>query len=464
LDLIGFYAQRFGKIGLTLLGSRNASAAYDPAKIGLTAIPKVRRYTINPRLFLFGKRSELNIGMSYVTEDRLGGSVSYIRNGTPEYFEQNNTDRVTVQAGWDYKLDQRNRIQLKNSFTRFDRDIRIPTYRFQAAQQSSYSELNWSNTGKKSQWVGGFNLLTDKLSQALGSPTPLNYQFITCGVFVQNTFTVSQKWTIESGLRADYVKEFGWELLPRVSLLFKPNESITSRFGGGYGYKTPTVFTEETERSHYSGVLPIQTFSIQNERSRGLNWDINYKAHIGGLGLTLNQMFFYTRLNNPLVLGPTTSGVGAFINAKGHLDTRGMETNLRFTYRDFKLFVGYTYTGANTHYNGITQVLPLTPKHRLNNVLFYEVEDKWKLGLEAYYFSRQQLNDGQRGKSYWIAGFMAERIWEKFSLFVNFENFPDTRQTRFDTIFNGTRENPVFRDIYAPVEGFVVNGGLKLKL
>ena len=51
LDLSGFYAQRFGKIGLTLLGSRNASAAYDPAKIGLTAIPKVRRYTIHPRLF-----------------------------------------------------------------------------------------------------------------------------------------------------------------------------------------------------------------------------------------------------------------------------------------------------------------------------------------------------------------------------------------------------------------------------
>jgi iron complex outermembrane receptor protein len=247
-------------------------------------------------------------------------------------------------------------------------------------------------------------------------------------------------------------------------LLFKPNVSITSRLGGGYGYKTPTVFTEETERNHYSGVLPIQTFTVQNERSRGLNWDVNYKTQLGPVGLSLNHMFFYTRLNDPLVLGPTTSGIGAFINANGYLDTRGMETNLRLTYSDFKLFVGYTYTDANTYYDGIKQVLPLTPRHRLNNVLFYEVEDKWKVGLEAYYFSRQQLNDGLWGKSYWIAGLMAERLWERFSLFVNFENFPDTRQTRFDTIFTGTRVNPLFRDIYAPVEGFVVNGGVKLKL
>ncbi|HEY4289914.1 MAG TPA: hypothetical protein VGN00_22590 [Puia sp.] len=59
---------------------------------------------------------------------------------------------------------------------------------------------------------------------------------------------------------------------------------------------------------------------------------------------------------------------------------------------------------------------------------------------------------------------MAEKIWEHFSLFVNFENFTDTRQTRFDSIYTGTATYPAFRDIYAPLDGFVVNGGLKLKL
>lgn len=76
----------------------------------------------------------------------------------------------------------------------------------------------------------------------------------------------------------------------------------------------------------------------------------------------------------------------------------------------------------------------------------------------------QELNDGAIGKDYWIFGFMAEKLWEKFSLYINFENFTDTRQTRFDSIYTGTRQNPVFRDIYAPLDGFIINAGLKIRL
>jgi iron complex outermembrane receptor protein len=92
------------------------------------------------------------------------------------------------------------------------------------------------------------------------------------------------------------------------------------------------------------------------------------------------------------------------------------------------------------------------------------VEDKWKVGLEAYYFSPQKLSDGATGKQYVLCGFMVEKLWEKFSVYINFENFLDARQTRFDTIYTGTVTNPVFRDIYAPLDGFLINGGIKLKL
>src|ERR1051325_9796552 len=34
LDLSGFYSERYGKLGLTVFGSRNSSAAFDPAGIG----------------------------------------------------------------------------------------------------------------------------------------------------------------------------------------------------------------------------------------------------------------------------------------------------------------------------------------------------------------------------------------------------------------------------------------------
>lgn len=465
LDLSGFYSERYGKAGLTVFASRNSNKAFDPADIRLTAIPKFERYTVNPRLFLYGKKTTADFGVTYITEDRTGGSTEYIKNGGSGFFEKNNTDRITTQLGIAHKLDEHSTLQFKNSYSWFDRLINIPSYEFDALQQSSYSELTWNRKGETADWVIGANVITEDLEEKDMSPGPQrDYHYNTFGIFIQNAWSISEKLVLESGLRGDYVNELGFELLPRVSAMIRVTPKLTTRIGGGFGYKTPTIFTEEAERIQFRNVLPIVVDNMKNERSIGGNWDINYKTDIGAVGFSFNHLFFYTRLNKPLVLVNAGGGNMQFQNSPGYLDTKGMETNLRFLYGEFKLFIGYTYTDANTYFSDDKEWLPLTARHRLNNVLMYEIEDKLKIGLEAYYFSKQRLSDASHGKSYWITGFMIEKIWEKISLYINFENFTNTRQSKFDTIYTGTIDNPVFRDIYAPVEGFVVNGGVKINL
>jgi iron complex outermembrane receptor protein len=465
LDLSGFYSQRYGKAGVTMFASHNSNKAFDPAGIGLTAIPKFERYTINPRLFLYGKNTTVDAGITYITEDRTGGSINYIKNGGNGFFEKNNTDRITTQAGIAHRLNEHATLQFKNSYSHFKRIISIPTYTFDALQQSSFSELTWNRKAGKADWVIGANLLTDDLQEQNQTTDPKrDYHYNTYGVFIQNAWSVTDKFTLETGLRGDYVNEYGVELLPRVSAMIRISSKLVTRIGGGLGYKSPTIFTEEAERIQFQNLLPINIKNTNNERSVGGSWDINYKTNIGDAGVSFNQLFFYTRLNKPLVMVGAAGGKLQLQNSGGHLDTKGMETNFRLVYQHFKLFIGYTLTDANTHYTNNKEWLPLTAKHRLNNVLMYEVEDKLKLGFEAYYYSKQRLSDGTTGRQYWITGFMAEKLWEKFSIFINFENFTDTRQSKFDTIYTGTINNPVFRDIYAPVEGFVVNGGVKIRL
>lgn len=465
LDLSGFYSERYGKAGVTLYAAHNSTSPYDPAKIGFTAIPKSNRLTIHPRLFLYGKNTTADAGVSFIREDRIGGNIDYIKNGGSGYFEENNTSRITTNVGLAHRTGEHSSLQFKNSYTRFDRTILIPSARFEALQQSSFSELTWNHHGQKAEWVLGANVLTDDLAEKLQPSSPSrDYHYNTYGLFVQNAWSPVERFTLEAGVRGDYVKQYGFEFLPRVSAMFRFSPRLTSRLGGGAGYKTPTVFTEESERIQFRNVLPINQSLTSNERSLGGNWDINYNTRVGAVNFSINHMFFYTRLNRPLILSFVPGGFLEFVNANGHIDTKGMETNMKLVYGDFKLFVGYTYTDANTHFDDVELWLPLTARHRLNNVLMYEVEEKLKLGLEAYYFSPQKLNDGAMGKSYWITGFMAEKIWEKFSVYINFENFTNTRQTRFDTIYTGTMDNPQFRDIYAPVEGFVMNGGVKVRL
>jgi iron complex outermembrane receptor protein len=313
-------------------------------------------------------------------------------------------------------------------------------------------------------WIAGLNLLTDDFDEKQHSTMPLrNYHYNTVGVFVQNSWTPSSTLSFETGIRMDHVKQYGFEILPRFSGMLKITPRLTARLGGGLGYKTPTVFNEDAEKVQFQNILPINELTTTDEKSIGGNLDFNFKTNIGHVGLTINQLFFYTLLDKPLILTRTAANY-EFVNASGHIDTKGIETNLRLLYKNFKLFVGYTYADVNSHFDHVKSWFPLTARHRLNNVLIYEHEGSLKIGLEGYYFSPQKLNDGAIGKSYWIFGLMAEKLWKKFSLFINFENFTDTRQTKFDTIYTGTIDNPVFRDIYAPVDGFVVNGGIKIKL
>ncbi|MDX3917438.1 MULTISPECIES: TonB-dependent receptor [Olivibacter] len=471
LDASGFYAQKFDKIGITVYGAYNKGTAYDPSDIGLTAIPKFDRFTLNPKLyFYFNAATTLSAGINATAEKRIGGDLEYVKgNGSANhaYFEENKTGRYSTQIEMNHKIDENQKLTLRNSVSYYDRSIGLPNYLFSGVQASTYSEANYSRNGEKADWVLGINFLTDNFKEDRKSATVLrNYNYNTIGAFAQNTWNLSEKLSIESGIRGDYHNAYGFFLLPKISGLWKISEHFSTRLGGGLGYKAPTVFTEDAERIQFRNVLPIDVANTKAERSYGANYDVNYRTSLfdGNVGFSINHMFFYTRINDPILLAAATGGNLAYVQAKGSLDTKGMETNAKITYADFKLFIGYTMADVNQHTQSTSNPYPLVSRHRLNNVLMYEIEDQWKIGLEAYYFSKQKLNDGATGKGYWTTGFMAEKLWERFSIFINLENFSDTRQTKFDTIYTGSITNPVFRDIYAPVDGFVINGGVKLRL
>jgi len=470
INTSGFYGQKFKKTGITLFTSRNSNSAYDPSDVGLTAIPKFERYTVNPKFFWYiNEQTDLQIGFNITNEDRIGGDIEYIKgNKSNGYSENNNTDRFSSQFSLERRIDAKSAVKLKNSVSLFQRTTsERSTYVFAADQVASFTELTYSNHGDRSEWIGGINLVTDDFKEDIPTTVPSrNYHQITTGLFIQNNFKAAEKFSLETGLRGDYVKDYGFAILPRLSLLFKFSPKLSSRIGGGMGYKAPTIFTEESERLLYKNVLPIDEDVNKLERSYGVNADINYRTKFADdkISLSINHLFFYTRIHDPLILRKQGPVLYRFENVNGHFDSRGMETNVKLGYSDFKLFLGYTLTKAYLHEGNVETENFLTSRHRLNSVLLYEFEEKWKIGLEAYYFSKQQLSDGSTGKSYWITGFMAEKLWEKFSLYINFENFTDSRQTRFDTIYTGTIDNPQFRDIYAPLDGFVMNGGIKFRL
>jgi len=473
----GYASQKKGKWGYTLLGLVNFQKAYDVDKDDFSELPKSNNFTINPRLFFYpNDKTTIMIGNSFTKGTNSGGDMQAI-DGKADvnhvYFERNNTTRNTTTFELDTKFRNNNSIKLKQSLSLFNREINVPYYRFYGSNTNSFTDASYLFTIKKHTLITGANFVFDKLRHEPSAPNyDLSTQMHTLGLYVQDTWDITNSIKIESGLRLDdftikniyYTKSEAF-LLPRVSALFKINNKWSSRIGGGLGYKAPTVFTEQTETMQYKLVKPFSNGALA-EKSIGATADVNFKTKIGEeLQFSINQMFFYTSISNPLVLQTNGAGFSMFENAAQPMQSKGFETNIKLIFKqDFKLFVGYTFTDAKAKYLSGNQFLPLLPKNKLNLALLYEKENNFKFGLEGYFTDRQYLYNGTRTSSFWEFGFMAEKTINKIAFFINFENFTDQRQSKYKQVVNPPHDNPTFDDVWNHLEGFVVNGGVKIKL
>lgn len=467
VDANGFYAQKWKTVGVTVFGSYNHNGAYDPANIGFSALPKTSRVVINPKLFLFfSDKTTAWFGVNTTFENRLGGDMNVIAgnaDNTHRYFEKNITNRVSTQFSLTHIINDNSSIHIKNSIGIFDRDLSLPDYRFHGQQVSTFTEVNYTYKKEKTEWVTGVNGWTELFTPKTN--TLLTYHQYTVGFFGQYTFQPINGIIVESGLRIDNnspatnEKWKGVFVLPRLNILFKINESLSSRIGGGLGYKMPTPFIDDAERNAYQNIHAINFTSINAERSFGVQADINYRKQLDEVKISLNQFFFYTKLNKPVLLQGND-----FVNANGYIDTKGAETNLKISIDELTLYLGYTFTDTRQHYNGGNQWQPLSAKHRVNADITYEIENQFRFGVESFYIGEQVLSDGKTGKAFITFGLLAQKMWKHWDLFINAENVTDRRQTKWDTLYTGSITNPVFRDVYAPLDGVVVNTGVKIKL
>ena len=385
-----FYAQKFGKAGFSVYGSANNQKAYDPDNDGFSNMPDAQTFSLNPKMyFYFNDNTELSLGLNTTIDDRTGGDMEVV-NGKPSadhiFTEENQSERYASQLNFRNTKEKRT-ISFKNSISYFDRQLSIPDYHFNGNQVSSFTEASYIlHDSEKTEWQFGLNHYMEKFTEDnIDSNLARDYTHHTTGGFIQNTSNISERLVLEAGLRTDYNSDYGVFFLPRFSLLFKANDQLSSRLGGAMGYKLPTIFTEEAEKRYYRGIQPLSNDRVEEETSVGGNFDINYKTTLGDeLTLSVNQMFFITQLQNPLVLREDDlTGLAFFESADGNILSSGFETNIKLTYFDFKLYANYALLNTELKYDNINNQKPLTPKHNAGFVLIYEIEEKWSARLRV---------------------------------------------------------------------------------
>lgn len=466
-DLGTFLSGRNKKIGFTLLGTYHFQKEYDVDDDDFTELPRQNEFTIFPKLFFYpNEQTTIMAGNSFTNSDRFGGDVHAIRgedDALHPYFEKNTSYRNNTYFSFDRKISDTKRIMIKQSLNNFTRDLSKPSYSFSGKQFIAYTDASFINQLNKHTMVLGANFVHDSFKEGTGG-LDRDQTLNTISVYAQDNWDISQKFLLEGGLRFDHNLTYGTFVLPRLSALYKINEKFSVRLGSGLGYKAPTLFVEETESLFFEDVLPLDK-DLDAEKSLGVNLDMNFiHDFTERFSVTVNQLFFHTRINDPLVLTQDTNLDWFFSNQNKPIKTRGFETNVRFIFDPLKFFVGYTFVDAKATYKVSDPFVSLTPKSKLNLVLLLEKHKNYKLGLEGYFTDRQRLDDGRTTPSWWELGFFAEKTFGAVSVYINFENFTDTRQNKFENVVTPPHESPGFAQVFTHTEGFIVNGGVKLRL
>lgn len=441
-----------------------------------TETPKLQRYAFSPQLFFdISKKAKLNIGANYTFEDRLGGTLEYIRgeNDTAyNYFEKNISEHISSNFKFEYDFDSNGKLTVKNAINYFSRDLKIPTYFFRGRQLASMSEINYRFIRKKHDVVVGVDFRNDKFTEGSDSSSiNRSYSFLTYGAFAQYIYNASDKTTVQVGFRLDYNNVYKIYALPHFALRQKWNNIFSTRLNVGMGYKLPTIFQDESEQARFAGVQAISA-DVKPELSLGGTIGLKIKLpNFNGLNVSISQLYFLTHIFRP-VLPQTTADTSCpnctklnYANVNGYIRSGGVETGIQLSYRGIGLSFVYTLTDNNRKVDNVRSIAPLTSKHIIYILAGYEIKN-FSIGLDAYYYSPVKLSDGTQGKQIWEVGINVQYSFKHILLFANFENIADIRQTTYGpTVFpNPGYSNPRFSEIYAPLEGRLFNAGFKLRL
>jgi len=458
-----FLSGRNKKAGYTLFAGGTYQRAVDVNKDGFSDVPDLKTGFFHPRLFFYpNEKQTITVGYNLTYEDRDGGDMQVLhqsKDSIHRFFIQNRSLRNTIDIVSDTKLNKTDMITVKGAASFFNRDINSDVFAMKAKQLSYFSEITYLKKIPRHDIVSGINISGEVFRKKDIEPINLpNYNYNTLGAFVQDDWKITNKFIAEGGLRFDHHNNFGNFLLPRLSLLYKISHAFTTRLGGGLGYKAPSIFSSEIDERDYPNILdPSRYTEMVAERSTGLNWDINFKKVINGWHLTVNQMFYITEIKKPQLFDTLPNGAIYTLNAIEPLNTKGFETYIAATHDELEIYFGYTYTIARQLYNATQPNVSLSARNKFATVIAYEFSPHFRAGVEASYTGKQYLDNGNETPGYLFAAAMARYDIKKVALVLNCENIFDYRQTRKETIVYGPVSNPSFKQLWAPIDGRVLN-------
>lgn len=443
--------------GMTLVGGGHRQDRADIDGDGWGDLAGYERGVVRPRFFWDdGSGQSLFLTVGTTGETRSGGTQSdrvLPATGLP-YREALETRRFDVGALWQTVVG-RSVVTARATRARQWHDHLFGEILERDRHDTSFAELTVRRASGPHTWVGGVAIEHDGYH-----PTDVpqfRYSSTTPGIFVQDDIDVRPWLAVSLSGRLDHHSEYGWFFSPRVSALVRSGPWST-RVSTGTGFFGPTPLTEETEAA---GLTRLTVRGpLRAERGRTASIDLS-RTH-GPLSYTATV--FGSRIVDPLHVDRSTYQMRTLEHPTTNV---GLELLGTFRHAPLAITASYTYVRARERVDGVTDDVAQTPRHSVGLVAMIENDDG-RIGFEAYYTGRQRLEANPYrdvSEPYALVGVLIERRVGRLRLFINLENLTDSRQQRWDPVLRPARDvdGRWTVDAWAPLDGRVINGGVRVQ-
>lgn len=447
----------------SLTGGLHRQSRRDLDDDGWVDMPGYKRATLRPRLYWQGDSgAKAFFTLGAMKEDRRGGTLPGRTVPDGSTFRQDqDSRRLDAGLAAEAPVEGLGKISLRASGVTQDHRHRFGSVIENDRHDTLLGEVSVGGLKGKTSWLAGAAIQRDSYRSKTFSA--FDYSYTAPGLFGQIEHDLSDDLTLAGSARIDFHSDYGTRLSPRVSLLYKPDR-WTLRASAGRGFFAPTPFVDEIEAAGLSRLEPLS--GLKAEVADTASLDIGYR-----FGSTeLNASLFGSTANDALRLQTLPAGDRVkLINVAGRTETYGIELLARQRWRAFTITGSYVYVHANEPADGGPgrQRVARTPRHTGGVVAMWEKAGKGRIGIEAYYTGHQRLEDNPyrtRSRAYVELGMLGEMVLGKVRLFINAENLLGVRQTRYDPLVRPSRaaDGRWTVDAWAPTEGFVLNGGIRL--
>jgi len=445
--------------GMTVLGSVNGQDRTDVDGDAWADLPRYERAVIRPRWFWddhAGRSFFATVGGTW--EHRIGGTMP--GQTVPlagSYAEALDTRRTDAGSTFQALLASGVMISVRGSWSSQQQTHRFGEVVERDHHDTGFGEVTARRAIGAHTIVAGAAVEHDEFDP-IDVPA-FGYTYTTPGVFVQDDVDLRKWLAVSASARLDRNSEFGNFVSPRVSALLR-RRGWSSRVSFGTGFSAPTPLTEDTEASGLSRL--VQPGRLTPERGRSFSLDLT-RAH-GPLSTTVT--FFHSTVRDPIEV--ERAGQYTIRNLESPTTNTGVEALAIWKSEGFSFVANYAYVRSREESEQGRVEVPLTPRHSVGLDAAWEWAEAWRVGAEWYYTGTQRLDDNPfRAASvpYQVFGLLVSRRIGRFLLFLNGENLTDVRQTRWDPVLRPSRavDGRWTVDAWAPLDGRVVNGGVRVQ-